>query len=265
MDATSRYGSSVPYTLGDEREALHRSACAVRLPLLLALASVAACSAPAPYVTTVGLLRPGATLAVRIESGTVNAYQPEVGQRRDLYTISATGSGKGTPPPPPQTRPTRQGVTVSASGTLRSLLVRVPDGVDLVVESHGGDVNVTDITGNARIAAERGDVNVKLPGYAQAAIGDGNLSVMMGATSWPGTLNFTCRRGDIEISIPARAAFGVHLHTSNGTLFTDFGLRGTSSGSAETIDGIVNGASSSRIDVETSAGAIRLLRLQPQP
>jgi hypothetical protein len=148
---------------------------------------------------------------------------------------------------------------------LASLLVRVPDGVNLVAESERGDINVTDITGNARVVARRGNVNIKLPGYAQAAVGDGNLSVMMGATSWPGTLVFSTRRGDVELWVVARAAFSVHLHTDNGTLFTDFGLRGVSAGHAETIDGIVNGGSSQRIDVETATGSIRLLRLQPQP
>jgi hypothetical protein len=89
--------------------------------------------------------------------------------------------------------------------------------------------------------------------------------VLMGATQWPGTLDFSTRHGDIEVWISAKAAFGVHLHTADGVLFTDFGLRGTSSGSAETIDGSVNGGSAQRVDVETPSGSIRLLRLQPQP
>ena len=104
-----------------------------------------------------------------------------------------------------------------------------------------------------------------MPGYAQAAAGDGNVSVMMGATSWPGTLSFSTHRGDVELWVVAPAAFSVHLHTDNGTLFTDFGLRGISSGSAETIEGSVNGGSAARIDVDTADGSIRLLRLQPQP
>jgi hypothetical protein len=233
--------------------------------LLLPLATIAACSgAPAPYVTTVGILKPGATLTVRIDSGTVNAYQPKAGQRRDLFTIAATAAAKGTPPPAPRVRAAPLGLVVQA-GALNSLLVRVPDGVNFVVESRDGDVNVTDIAGNTRIAARHGNVSIKLPGYAQAAVGNGNLSVMMGAADWPGTLHFTTGSGDIEVWISARAAFAVHLHTGDGTLFTDFGLRGSSSGTAETIDGIVNGGSASRVDIETAAGAIRLLRLQPQP
>jgi hypothetical protein len=201
---------------------------------------------------------------VRIDSGTVNVYQPASGQRRDLFTIAATAQSKGTPPPAPRTRAVPLGLVVRA-GTLASLLVRVPDGVNLVVQSRNGNVNVTDIAGDARIVAQRGNVNLMVPGYAQAAVGDGNLKVMMGATTWPGTLHFSTRRGDIELWISAKAAFGVHLHTNDGTLFTDFNLRGTSSGNAETIDGIVNGGAAWGVDVETAAGAIRLLRLQPQP
>ncbi len=203
-------------------------------------------------------------MAVRVDSATVNAYQPMTGQRRDLFTIAATALPKGTPPPAPRLRAAPLGLVVRAPASLDSLLVRVPDGVDLLVESQRGNVNVTDITGNAQVVAQRGDVDVKLPGYAQAAVGEGNLSVTMGATQWPGTLYFSTHRGDIEVWVSGKADFDVHLHTDDGVLFTDFGLRGTSIGRAETIDGSVGYGSMQRIDIETSAGAIRLLRLQPQ-
>ena len=203
-------------------------------------------------------------MAIQMDTGRVDAYQPVRGQRPDLFTISATALPKTTPPPP-RLHAAPLGVVVRATGSLASLLVRVPDRVNLVVESQRGDVNVTDITGNARVVAAHGNVDIKVPAYAQAAVGDGNLSVMMGASSWPGTLQFSTRHGDVELWIVARAAFSVHLHTNNGTLFTDFGLRGVSAGSAETIDGSVNGGSAQRIDVEAGTGSIRLLRLQPQP
>ena len=119
---------------------------------------------------------------VRVDSARVSAYQPATGQRRDLFTIAATALPKGTPPPAPRLRAAPLGLVVHAGGTLDSLLVRVPDGVNLVVESRSGDVNVTDISGNARVVAQRGNVDLKLFGYAQAAVGRGNLSVMMGAT-----------------------------------------------------------------------------------
>lgn len=204
------------------------------------------------------------TLTVRVDSATVNAYQPATGQRHDLFTISATAIPKATPPPAPRLHAAPLGLAVRAPGNLYSLLVRVPDRVDLVVVSQHGNVNVTDITGSARVAAHAGNVDLKLPGYAQAAVDDGNLSVTMGATQWPGTLHFSTRNGDVELHVNPKASFSVHLHTDNGVLFTEFGLRGTSSENAETIDASVNGGSTQRIDVETSSGSIRLLRLQPQ-
>ncbi len=237
----------------------------MRFGLLLLLAALTACSNPSPYVTTIGILKPGTSIAVRIGAGTLNVYQPEAGQRRDLFTVAATALPKGTPPPAPRLVAAPLGVVVKAPAAYASILVRVPDGVNLVVQSQRGDVNVTDITGNARVVAARGNVTLQFPGYAQAAVGAGNLSVMMGATQWPGTLNFSTRHGDIQVWISAKAAFAVRLHTGNGVLFTDFGLRGTSKGSSETIEGNVNGGAAQRVDIETSAGSIRLLRLQPQP
>jgi hypothetical protein len=240
--------------------------CLLLLAALVPAALAAAgCSSLSPYVTTVGVLKPPATLTVRVGNAPVSVFAPAAAQHRDLFTISATAIPKGTPPPPPRMMPAARGVVLDAPNRLAALLVRVPDGVNVAIESRNGDVNVTDITGNARVAAAAGNVTVMLPGYAQAAVGRGNLSITMGATRWPGTLHFSSQRGDIALWISGKAACTVHLHTDDGTLFTDFGLLGVSSGRAETIDGNVNGGGASHIDVEATSGAIRLLRLQPQP
>lgn len=235
------------------------------LLLLLPAAAVAACSQTLPYSTTVGVLKPGATLEVRATQATVNAYQPEHGQRANLFTVAATAAGKGPAPAAPRLRVMRRGVMVTAPSPLQSLLVRVPEGVNLAVQSSQGDVNVTDIQGSAVVVASHGNVTMMLPRYGQAAVGQGNVNATIGSTDWPGTLHFTTQRGDVVLRVPATAAFVVHLHTDAGTLFTDFALRGTSQGQSETIDGAVNGGGARRIEVEAGSGSIRLLRLQPQP
>ncbi len=236
-------------------------------PLLLLLPAVAlaACSSAPPYSTTVGILRPGATLEVRVTQATLDAYQPERGQARNLFTVASTARAKATPPPAPRLRVTPRGVVVNAPSPLQSLLVRVPDAVNLAVQSTQGDVNVTDIRGSAVVVASHGNVTMMLPAYGQAAVGQGNITATIGSTDWPGTLHFSTQRGDVVLRIPATAAFDAHLHTGAGTLFTDFPLRGTSQGQSETIDGSVNGGDARRVDVETAAGSIRLLKLQPQP
>jgi hypothetical protein len=233
------------------------------LPLLPLLASIG-CSSPQPYVNTIGVLLPGSTMTVHVADAPLSAYAPAVGQPRNVFTISATAMPKGTQPPAPQLRAERSGIVVAAPNPLAALLVRVPQKVDLVIDSHRGDVTVTDISGNARVKAARGNVTLMVPGYAQASTLQGNLKVTMGATDWPGTLSFSSQHGDVEVWISTKASFTVHLHTDSGTLFTDFGLQGSSSGTSETIDGSVNGGGPQHIDVETKSGAIRLLRLQPQ-
>ena len=235
-----------------------------RSALLLLLLALTACASQTPYVTTVGVLSPGSTLSVHAGSATVGAYQPAAGQARNRFTVAATALSKSAPPAPPRLRGVPGGVAVDAPAPLAELLVRVPDGVNLAVRCDRGDVHVTGIQGNATIVAQQGDVQAMLPGYAQVRAGRGNVSVTMGSTGWPGTLHFSTQRGNIELWINENAAFAVRLHTARGTLFTDFDLRGSSQGTAETIEGRVNGGGTHGIDVETSTGTIRLLRLHPQ-
>ena len=222
-----------------------------------------ACSSAAPFATTVGILKPGDVMVVHVVQGTVNAFQPATGEPRNRFTISATALAKTTPPGP-QMRPDKRGVRVEAVQPLDNLLVRVPDGVDLDVDSDAGDVHVTNIQGNARVHAAKGNVQIILPGYVEARVGVGRLSATMGATQWPGTLHFSTVGGDIEVWVNENAKFHIRMHTDDGTLFSDFDLRGRSAGSAETIDADVNGGGTQSIDIESKAGAIRLLKLHPE-
>ena len=129
-------------------------------------------------------------MTVHVTDAPLSAYAPAVAQPHNVFTISATAMPKGTTPPAPQLRAERSGIVVAAPNPLAALLVRVPQKVDLVVDSQRGDVTVTDISGNARVKAARGNVTLMVPGYAQALTLQGNLKVTMGATDWPGRSPF---------------------------------------------------------------------------
>jgi hypothetical protein len=88
--------------------------------------------------------------------------------------------------------------------------------------------------------------------------------VYIGSTNWPGTLHFSAQQGDVEVWINATANFHARMHSDQGTIFTDFGLRGTSQGQSETIDGQVGTPAAHGIDIEVHNGSIRLLQLKPQ-
>jgi hypothetical protein len=235
-----------------------------RYALLLVLSFVACSSTPQPFSTTIGTLKPGSVITVNIESGVINAFKPMQGDPSDRYTISATALRDGEEPPAPKVRPNGTGIVVDATGKLGYLLVRVPQGVDLVVHSQSGNVNVTDIDGNVDVTATNGNVKIMIAGRAQATTQNGNVDLTMGATSWPGTLRSSSHNGDVTVYVPATASFQVRMHTDDGTLFTDFGLTGTSTGSNETIESPVNGGGTSGLDLESQRGTVRLLRLTPQ-
>ena len=237
---------------------------ALLLPLVLTTAfAFAGCSDRKPYATSVGTLAPGSTIGLRIAAGSVNAYAPAAGEPDDRFTIAATATSDTDYPSPPSVRPRGKGIEVTA-GVLDALLVRVPRGVNLSVDSQKGDVSATDIDGNADVRAAAGSVRVMLPGYARVAVGKGNVNVTMGATSWPGTLTFSTGDGDVVVFVNENASFHVRMHTGDGALFTDFDIRGSSRGTSETIDANVNGGGSDRIDIEAVRGSIRLLKLNPQ-
>jgi len=232
----------------------------LRTTLLLLTVALAGCGSAPPYYSFTQDLPAHAALSIRT-TGTINAYKPAIGQDRMLLTLEPSGPPAAIPSP----RLARAGDAYSYAidyGT--SLLARIPDGVVLDVASSGGDVNVTDINGPATAYARAGDVKVMVPGYAQASAGAGNVTVFMGATTWPGTLKFGTGTGDVEVWINATAHFNVRMHTDRGTIFDDFGLTGTSKGDAETIVGTVGGATGGGIDIEVRDGSIRLLQLKPQ-
>ncbi|MEO9264137.1 MAG: DUF4097 family beta strand repeat-containing protein [Candidatus Baltobacteraceae bacterium] len=231
---------------------------------LLLLLALAACSSPTPYATTTGELQPKSTMTLSVTDASVEVYGPAAGQSPRQFTIAATSVASGAQPPAPGVRRAGNGIVVTAPDVLDRLLVRAPDGVNVNVRNGRGNVSVTSITGNADVRTASGDIRIMIPGYARAATGAGHLSVTLGATQWPGVLQFANGNGDIELYIPETAKFHVRLHTDDGTLFTDFGLRGTALGNAETIDAPVNGGGTDGIDVEAKHGTIRLLRLSPQ-
>lgn len=235
-----------------------------RCALFLVLAFVACSSPPHPYSTTIGSLKPGAVITVNIESGAFNAFKPMEGDPNDRFTIAATAEGDTALPPPPRIRPNGNGIIVDATGRLAYLLVRVPQGVNLVVHSRNGNVNVTDISGTVGVTATSGNVKIMISGSAQARTVNGNVDLTMGATSWPGMLRDSAQNGDVTVYVPETASFQARLHTNDGTLFTDFGLTGSSRGSNETIDTPVNGGGASGLDLESRRGTVRLLRLTPQ-
>lgn len=206
-------------------------------------------------------MQAGATIAVLNLSGNISAYAPAHGQPLTSYMVAvyARGPGNGS-------RIVRRPllVTISATRPGVSYLLRGPQSTSMDLRTETGNINVADYDGIVNAQTSRGDIRMLIPQYGQASVGRGHLSVIFASTRWPGTLHFSVGTGDAEIYVNENAKARVHLHTDDGSVFTDFPLRGSSHGTGETIDGPINGGAPREIDVEITRGEIRLLQLKPQ-
>ncbi|HEY8298597.1 MAG TPA: hypothetical protein VIG32_11320 [Candidatus Baltobacteraceae bacterium] len=231
--------------------------------LLLLLLALAACSNPVPSFTHLGSMAPGGSITVRNARGDISAYAPERGAPRDVYTIEAF-TNDSSEKPVVQSRGNRLAVHIPGqTGSVR-YLVRGPQGVTLNLATRAGSINVADVPGVVDATTGTGDIKVLVSGYANAYAKTGNVTVFFGSTDWPGTLHFGAGTGNVEVWINATAKLHVHLHTDNGSIFTDFPLKGTSHGTNETIDGSINGGANRGVDIEIHSGVVRVLQLKPQ-
>lgn len=194
--------------------------------------------------------------------GDINVYAPKRGQPDSEYTIDVfTDSGRAH-----ETSITvrNRRLSVAALGEGVRYLVRGPKGARLDLNTRQGSINVADFDGVVNARTGTGDIKMLIPQYGNASTGTGNISIVFASTTWPGTLLFSAQNGDVELYVNETAAARIHLHTNRGTIFTDFPIRGTSSGTSETIDAAINGDAKRGIDVEVRNGSIRLLQLKPQ-
>lgn len=202
----------------------------------------------------------GGTIVVHNLQGDVNAYAPARNQPPNEYTVAQYGGG-------PKAVDLKVGRLLVTAQSLRpgvQFLIRAPKGGTLDLNTNQGAINVADFEGVVNAHSDRGDVKMLIPQYGNVSVGTGNISVIFASTDWPGTLNFSAVNGNVELYVNQYAKAHVRLHTADGTVFSDFPLRGTSAGTSETIDSSINGGGPRSIDVEVQHGGIRLMQLKPQ-
>lgn len=230
--------------------------------LLLALCAPSACSAPAPTWVRTGTITPGTTISVRNRVGDIEAYAPAHGQPANQYTLAAYAPGDAAAAASVRVRPPLIAATSNVPGV--RFLVRAPFGTSLDVSTQRGNINVADMDGIVNAHADHGDIKMLIPQYGNASTGTGNISVIYASATWPGTVRFIANHGNIELYVNEHAKARVYLHTDNGTVFSDFNLRGSSHGTAETIDSAINGGASRIVYATVHTGSIRLMQLKPQ-
>jgi len=230
--------------------------------LLLLTLALTACGKPTPAFHSDGTMPAGGALVLRNAVGSIEAYAPEIGQPASTYAVDFFGAANEAP------KVTKSGAVVTIVPTgftaTNRYLLRAPKNTTLTVSTQNGSINVEDVDAVVNAESGTGAINVMCYQYANAHAHNGNVQATFASTDWTGTLHFGSDRGDVTLYVNATAKAHIRMHTAHGTIFTDFPLRGSSSGLSETIDGTLNGGASRAIDVEVGEGVIRLLQLKPQ-
>lgn len=234
--------------------------------ILFAFIFLGGCTPHTRVIHFTGHLLPSKLLRIANFNGDVAAYPPALGQPGDQYTVEATLAGATSEPLPLRVSKERSGLSIENRSNVRvKLLVRVPKGDNLVVRTRNGSLNISDLDGHANAQNENGNIHIQMGGYASASTVNGNISATLGSTSWPGTLQFETRNGDVEVYVPAVVNAHVKATSLHGTVFTDFSIpaHADHTGLVETAEGDI-GSGGRGLVILTHNGNVHLMKLVPQ-
>ncbi len=234
--------------------------------MVFAFIVLGGCTHHTRVVHFTGRLLPGKLLRIANGNGDVAAYPPAMGQPGDQYTVEATLADAASEPGPLRVAKEPSGLSIENRSNVRvKLLVRVPKGDNLVVRTKNGSLNISDLDGHADAQSQNGNIHIQMGGYANASTVNGNISATLGSTTWPGSLHFQTRNGDVEVYVPAVVNAHVKATSLHGTVFTDFSIPAHSdrTGLIESAEGNI-GSGGSGLVILTHNGNVHLMKLVPQ-
>jgi hypothetical protein len=146
-----------------------------------------------------------------------------------------------------------------------SFTVRVPSGVRFVGHTVNGNVDATNIGGDAEVKTVNGSINVSASGIAEASTVNGSIRASMGNAQWQSELKFHTVNGSITIDFPNNLSADVRAETLNGDFNSEFPMSSQSTtgterrGRPKKVSGTIGGGGRS-LDLKTINGDIQLRR-----
>jgi DUF4097 and DUF4098 domain-containing protein YvlB len=129
---------------------------------------------------------------------------------------------------------TLQGEMTMQSGDLRASQVSGP----VQVTTRAKDITLEDVAGNVTIQNENGSITVR--------------------PTKLGELNITNHKGDVEVTIPAKAGFQFNVATQNGDISSDFGtVNSNQTGGSSVANGTV-GSGGPKVQITKAYGDVSL-------
>jgi hypothetical protein len=102
--------------------------------------------------------------------------------------------------------------------------VTVPRGVELIARTVNGEVEATDLDGNADAHSVNGSVVLETTGYGSATTVNGSVRARLGRGDWDDELEFSTVNGSIELVLPSSVETEIRASSLNGGIDSDFPL-----------------------------------------
>ena len=110
-------------------------------------------------------------------------------------------------------------------GSGADFTLTVPRSTNIVVTNSwgGGDVRISEISGDVEVECTHGQVNLDaLSGGALVTTMNGEIRASFAQLQDKKPLSFTSMNGEVQLRLPVEAKANVRLRTQNGTILTDF-------------------------------------------
>jgi len=136
-------------------------------------------------------------------------------------------------------------------------LVKVPAGARLTVDDVNGNVTVTGVDVDAKIATVNGDVIFDGTGALSLETVNGKIIGTFRRASWEGTMDIQTVNGSVELTFPSDLNADISGETVNGGVDSDFRITVEKGWGPKSFTGRI-GSGGRRIKIETVNGGITL-------
>ena len=136
--------------------------------------------------------------------------------------------------------------------------VEVPAGVNLVLGTVNGEVDVKRVDGDVQASTVNGDIRVESNGNVEASTVNGSIMARMGE-DLKSDLSFETVNGSVTVELPAGANADVKASTVNGGMKSDFPLTIQGRFSNRRMNGRI-GNGGHDLELSTVNGAITIRR-----
>ncbi|MGH7584368.1 MAG: DUF4097 family beta strand repeat-containing protein, partial [Gemmatimonadales bacterium] len=135
--------------------------------------------------------------------------------------------------------------------------VRVPSGVDLVVDDVNGTIHSTGTDTDAKLETVNGDVVFDGTGASSLQTVNGKVVATFSRASWEGSMEVSTVNGPVDLTFPADLSADLKGETVNGSVDSAFPITVEHGFGPKSFSGRI-GAGGRRLNIETVNGSITL-------